>query len=78
VCFEHQFDDIEVLEEARVDLLDCQGPPTVVVRQDGCRHEGRDLHGKFSGQRRSLQVCLSTRCSSGCDQAVNNVPGRYI
>ncbi len=25
----------------------CQGPPTVVMRQDDCRHAGCDKHGKF-------------------------------
>jgi hypothetical protein len=25
----------------------CQGPPTVVMRQDDCRHAGCDRHGQF-------------------------------
>ncbi len=25
----------------------CQGPPTVIIRQDDCRHTGCDTHGRF-------------------------------
>ncbi len=34
--------------DPRASWDNCQGPPTVVVRADDCRHEGCERHGKFA------------------------------
>jgi len=42
--------------DPRASWDNCQGPPTVVVRADDCRHEGCERHGKFAIARTHRRV----------------------
>jgi hypothetical protein len=35
------------VKDPKGDWDNCQGPPTVIIRQDDCRHQGCDKHGRF-------------------------------
>jgi len=50
--------------DPRASWDNCQGPPTVVVRADDCRHEGCERHGKSAIARTHRRV--SDGPSPGC------------